>query len=257
MKEPTIIRRTPESLCSVTNIVPLNNVDHADLRVAQGYGAPFGDAINLTRVFPPEFEALQREYVILFLPDPEGGMQAVVLLGLDRDENLFLEGEAWDARYVPAMQRRGPFSIGVQAGDLPGERRDPRINVDLDHPRIVREGGEAVFRRHGGNSEYLKGASKALATLYEGLEQTAPMFAAFAQAGLIEPVAIDITIGEGKRYDLDRFHAISRDRLAALAGPELEHLHHQGWLTMAIHVASSIANIESLIARKTRRGGAL
>ena len=256
MAEPTIIRSAPESLCSVTNIAPLNNVDHADLRVAQGYGAPFGDATNLTRVFPPEFEALQREYVILFLPDPEGGMQAVVLLGLDRDENLYLEGDEWAARYVPAMHRRGPFSIGVQAGDLPGERRDPRINVDLDHPRVVREGGEAVFRRHGGNSDYLDGASRALSIIYEGLEQTAPMFAAFAQAGLVEPVAIDITIGESQRYDLDRFHAISRERLAALAGPDLDLLHRQGWLTMAIHVASSIANIERLIAMKSRKGGA-
>ena len=63
----------------MTQIVPLNNVDHADLRVARGYGAAYGDAINLTRVFPTEFEALQREYVILFRPSPEGGFQAVAV----------------------------------------------------------------------------------------------------------------------------------------------------------------------------------
>ena len=237
----------------MTKIVPLNNVDHADLRVAQGYGAAYGDAINLTRVFPTEFEALQREYVILFRPSPEGGMQAVVLLGLDRDENLYLEGDAWSAHYVPAIQRRGPFSISVKVGDAPGERRDPRINVDLEHPRIVRDGGEAVFRRHGGNTAYLESVSQALFLIYEGLGLTDAMFAAFAEAGLIEPIAIDITIGEGVRYDLDAFHAISRERLAALAGPELERLHRGGWLALAIHAASSMANIDRLVARKNRK----
>lgn len=238
----------------MTQIVPLNNVDHADLRVAQGYGAAYGDAINLTRVFPAEFEALQREYVILFRPSSEGGFQAVALLGLDRDENLYLDGDAWSAHYVPAMHRRGPFSISVQAGDAPGERRDPRINVDLDHPRIVREGGEAVFLRHGGNTAYLEAVSHALFVIYEGLSLTSAMFAAFAEAGLVEPVAIDITIGEGVHYDLDAFHAISRERLAALTGPELERLHRGGWLTLAIHAASSMANIDRLVVRKNLKG---
>lgn len=237
----------------MTRIVPLNNVDHADLRIAQGYGAAYGDAINLTRVFSTEFEALQREYVILFRPDPEGGLQAVVLLGLDRDENLYLDDGGWSARYVPAIQRRGPFSIGVQAGETPGQGSDPRINVDLDHPRIVREGGERVFRRHGGNTDYLNSVSQALFVIYEGLALTRAMFAAFTDAGLVEPVAIDITIGEGLRYDLDSFHAVSRDRLAALTGPELERLHRDGWLATAIHAASSMANIDQLVARKNAK----
>jgi len=237
----------------VTNILPLDNIDHADLRVATGYGAAFGDAINLTRVFPNEFEALQREYVILFRPDAKGQMQALVLLGLDRDENLYLSGTAWDAHYVPAIQRRGPFSIGVQAVDGPTDRGDPRINVDLDHPRIVTEGGEPVFKRHGGHSEYLQAISVALTVIYDGLEMTGPLFAALIDLGLIEPVAIDITVGEGVRYDLNQFHAISRERLGALTGPELERLHRQGWLSMAIHAASSIANIDRLVARKTAK----
>jgi len=238
----------------VTRIVPLNNVDHADLRVSQGYGAAFGDSINLTRVFPAEFETLQREYVILFRQTPEGELQAVVLLGLDRDENLYLDGDAWSARYVPAIQRRGPFSIGVQAGSAPGEAADPRINVDLDHPRIAQQGGEAVFRRHGGNTDYLTDVSQALFVIYEGLAMTRAMFAAFAEAGLVEPVAINITVGEGLRYDLDSFHAVSRERLATLTGSELERLHREGWLAMAIHTASSMANIDRLVAMKTLKG---
>lgn len=238
----------------MTNIVLLDNVDHADLRVAQGYGPAFGDAINQARVFPTEFEALQREYPILFRRDATGVMQAVVLLGLDRDENLFLADGGWRARYVPAIQRRGPFSIRVETAPGSGVQ-DLKINVDLDDPRITADGGEPVFRRHGGATPYLDAVSLALQTLYEGVEASEPMFRALSDAGLIEPVAISITVGEALRYDLEDFHAVSRERLAALDGPALERLHRAGWLATAFHAASSLSNIDRLIEMKNRKEG--
>uniref|UniRef100_UPI0025F8E060 SapC family protein n=1 Tax=uncultured Caulobacter sp. TaxID=158749 RepID=UPI0025F8E060 len=96
------------------NRVLLNNVDHADLRVIVSYGVAYGDALNQVLVLPTEFEAVQREYPILIRKDAAGAWQAVALLGLDRDENLFLDETGWNARYVPAVQRRGPFSIALQ-----------------------------------------------------------------------------------------------------------------------------------------------
>jgi hypothetical protein len=124
----------------MTNRVLLNNVDHGDLRVATGHRPAFGDAINQVLIFPTEFEAVQREYPIFFRKDAEGAFQSVALLGLDRDENLFLEesgqGGMWNARYVPAIQQRGPFSIALQSGG----GGEPMIHVDLDDPASSRRG---------------------------------------------------------------------------------------------------------------------
>ena len=44
----------------MTNIVLLDTIAHADLRVATGYAAGFGDAVNQCVVFPTEFDAVQR-----------------------------------------------------------------------------------------------------------------------------------------------------------------------------------------------------
>ena len=93
--------------------VLLNNVDHHDVRVLLERGRLFGDAVNQTMVFPTEFEALQREYPIVFRRDPAGVYRAIALLGLEPDENLYLDGSSWSARYVPALMQRGPFSIGL------------------------------------------------------------------------------------------------------------------------------------------------
>ena len=237
----------------MTHIVLLNNIDHADLRVRGGYGAEFGDAVNQTRVFPAEFEALQREYPILFRRDGAGTYYSVVLLGLDRDENLFLQGDEWRARYVPAGHSRGPFSIGLQAGQ-PGSEREPKINVDLDHPRLRDGTGDPVFLRHGGEAPRLGQARTALSIVYDGLEREGSMFAAFDAAGLIEPVAIDITVGEGDRYDLEGVYALSRDRLGRLDVEALNGLHQAGWLATAFHAAGSLGNLDHLIALKTAKG---
>jgi hypothetical protein len=56
----------------MNSVVMLNNVDHHDLRVATGYGAAFGDAINQVLIFPTEFEAVAREYPILFRREEQG-----------------------------------------------------------------------------------------------------------------------------------------------------------------------------------------
>lgn len=236
----------------MTQIVLLNNVDHADFRVVRRFGAATGDAINQTRVFPSEFENLQREYVILFRRDPDGGYQSVALLGLDRDENLFLDGDTWDARYVPAVQDRGPFSIGLHREGPAGDR-EPKVNVDLDDPRVSRGEGEALFLPHGGAAPCLAAASQALSTVYRGLEMVAPMFAAFTAAGLVEPVTIDISIAAGRRYDLEDIYTIGRERLAGLDGLELERLNRSGWLAHAFHVAASVGNLDHLIALKNRK----
>lgn len=241
----------------MTNRVLLNNVDHHDLRVVLGHGAAFGDAVNQSLIFPTEFEAAQRDYPILFRKDAEGRFQAVVLLGLDRDENLFLDGQGWPDRYVPAVQQRGPFMIGFREWEDAGERhREPMIHVDVDHPRIGRDEGEPVFLPQGGHSPYLDHIVRVLRMIHDGLEMIEPMFAAFAEEGLIEPLLLQISLDETTRYDLPDFYSIDTGRLAQLDGAALERLHRVGYLRMAFMVVASLANVSQLIERKNRKRAA-
>lgn len=237
----------------MTQIVLLNNVDHAELRVARRFGAATGDAVNQALVFPSEFEALQREYVILFRRDGDS-FQSVALLGLDRDENLFLDGDIWRARYVPAVQARGPFSIGLHREGPAGDP-EPKVNIDLDDPRVGDPDGEVLFLRHGGAAPCLENANHTLSSLYRGMEMVVPMFRAFEQADLLEPVAIDVTVAAGRRYDLEDIFTIGRDRLLNLDGPTLDTLNKAGWLAPAIHAASSLGNLDALVTMKNRKDG--
>ena len=238
----------------MTNRVLLNNVDHGDLRVLTGYGPRFGDDINQALVLPTEFEAVQREYPIFFRKDANDAYQAVALLGLDRDENLFLDDGGWRARYVPAVQQRGPFSIALQ-GDRSPDAAQPElmIHVDLDHPRVSRTEGEPVFLSAGGNAPYLQHIVRLLGAVYDGLQMSAPIFAAFEELALIEPVAVEIKLDDDRSYDLPGLYTISQERLASLEAAELLRLHRSGLLSAAQWVISSMANLQALIDLKTRR----
>ena len=233
----------------MTNKVLLNNVDHQDLRIDTRHGPAFGDAVNQVLIFPTEYEEVQREYPIFFRRGESGAFQSVALLGLDKDENLFLGEGGWDARYVPAMQERGPFSIALQ--EQPGEARpEPMIHVDLDHPRIGAQGGEKLFLPHGGNAPYLEHVTALLRLIHVGLEVTAPMFAAFEALGLIRPVAVEIRLSAEEQYVLPDFHTIDEAVLAALDGAALERLNQAGFLLPAVFASCSLANMHRLSGRK-------
>jgi hypothetical protein len=228
--------------------VQINNVDHADLRVRPGAGAAFGDSVNQGLVFPAEFEEVQREFAILFRRS-DAGIEAYALLGLDRDENLYLTGDRWTSRYVPATHRRGPFSIGIARGDdgAPGE---PMVHVDMDDPRVGQDEGLPLFLEHGGNAAYLNHISGVLRLLYSEIESAPAFYAALDEAGLLAPVTLTIDISEERQYTVPDVLVVDIERLSTLTGETLERLYGSGILRLAILAAASLGNIQQLIARK-------
>lgn len=230
--------------------VQINNIDHANLRVSKRAGAEFGDAVNQALVFPAEFEELQREFAIVFRRR-ETGLQAYALLGLDRDENLFLSGDRWTSRYVPANHRRGPFSIGIpRTSD--GALGEPMVHVDMEDPRVGAAEGLPLFLEHGGNAPYLDHVSGVLRLLYEGMESAPAAYAALDEAGLLAPVTLTVDVSEERRYTVPDVLVVDVERLAGLAGESLERLYRSGLIRLAILVAASLGNVRQLIDLKSR-----
>lgn len=238
----------------MTNAVLLDNVSHKDIRVRTGYSAEFGDNVNLVQVFPTEFVFLQREYPILFRRGLNNELEAVVLLGLDKGENLFLDQDGWNARYVPAIQRRGPFLIGLHPNEAEeSAEHELMVHVDLDNPRISTTEGAPVFLQHGGNSPYLERATRMLQMIAHGAEMVKPMFEAFEEAGLIDEMEAEVNINDQVSYKLPNFLTINQDRLAELDGNRLQRMNQPGYLQLAMLVVTSLGNVNWLIELKNRK----
>jgi len=233
----------------------LNNVTHKDLRVATHFGSEFGDNVGMVPAYATEFAELQREYPILFRRDADSNaFQAVVLLGFAKDENLYLDGDQWNASYVPGHVARGPFMIGFQQQQVDGElRQEPVVHVDVDHPRVTAGRGEAVFLPQGGNSPYLEHITVVLRGIQDGLKAGKQMFAALDELGLIQPVNLDVRLDDEVGVKLTGLHGIDRERLQSLEAEALHRLNTAGWLEGTYLVLASMQNMRRLMAEKQRR----
>jgi hypothetical protein len=237
------------------NRVLLNNIDHAELRVSPRVGAEFGDRANQLPIYPAEFEEAQRDFPILFRRDGDA-IDAIVLLGLDPEENLFLGEQGWASRYVPAIQRRGPFSIALAQGSSGSETGEPMVHVDLDDKRVGDDAGLPLFLPHGGDAPYLQHVSAALRVIYEGAQQARAINAALAAAGLLREVVLEIDLGDEGGYNVPGVLAVDEAALAALPDAEVVKLHRAGLLRLATMAAASLANVSRLIDLKNKRRGA-
>jgi hypothetical protein len=223
----------------------LNNVAHKDLRVIIRHGAELGDSVASVITFPTEYGDVQREYPIFFQKDENTGeFFSIALLGFQKGENLFLDENGWQARYIPAIVARGPFLIGFQERE---SQREPVIHVDLDDPRISQSEGEPVFLPQGGNSRYLERIATVLKGIHEGLAFSREMFAAFTALNLIEPVKVQIKFSPEEGYDLVGLYTISEEKLRALDGDSLVKLNKPGFLQGACLVIASLNNVKTLI----------
>ena len=233
----------------------LNNIAHKDLRVITHHNARYGDNTGLVPTVPTEFADVQREYPIFFRQNRETGeYECVALLGFDKDENLFIEGDRWVANYIPGFAARGPFLIGFQEQQIEGERRrEPVIHVNLDDPRISQTEGEPLFLPQGGNSPYLERIATILRGIHHGLEINKAMFAALNEAGLIRPLNVEVKLNAEEGVNLAGLHGIDEEKLAKLDADALLKLHRSGFLQAAYLVLSSMGNVPKLIALRQRR----
>jgi len=236
----------------MTHPVLLNNRDHKDLRVLTTRGADYGDNAMSALTFPDEFRTLQAHYPIVFQKTQDGtGFQALALLGFEEGENLFLDGERWDAPDLPLTVERQPFLIGVDGEQL-------MVHVDMASARLRSGGdeGEAVFLPQGGSSEYLERINSVLLAIHTGLQGAAAFTAALLEYELLESFVVDITLDDGSQNRLAGFYTIHEERMAALGADALARLHRAGHLQAIYMAIASLSNFRTLIERKNRRHAA-
>lgn len=239
----------------MTSRAVLSNVDHKDLKVDARQSERYGDNVNCALAFSTEFAELQKEYPILFHKDPETNtLLAHVILGFDRDENLFLDDEGWTGNYVPAILDRGPFLIGFQDQQIDGTvHKEPVIHIDMDDPRVGVDNGQAVFLPFGGDSPYLEKIMRTLQVIHQGANFNKTFFPLLESMELLQPVTIEVTLSNVEQVNLNDYYSINAERLSQLDGENLEKLNNQGALSLAFFALSSLTNIQRLITLKNRK----
>ena len=93
----------------MAKIVPLTFSQHGKKRLLPVSSYAFAAKQTLIPAVVAEFSAAMHDYPIVFA-EYGGEMTPLFLLGLAREENLFVDSQGkWRAGYIPATVRRYPF----------------------------------------------------------------------------------------------------------------------------------------------------
>ncbi len=229
----------------------LNNVDHKDLKIDLQPGERYGDLVNRVAIVATEYSDLHKQFPIFIHKNTETGeLASHAILGLEKDENLFVEDNEWQVQYVPAMLARGPFSIGYRKD---GEDiADVLIMVDEEHPRCGTE-GEPVFMEFGGETPYLEYIKKVLKTIETGIEVDKLFFSLLEELDLLEPVSVELMLTSEKQINFNGYYTINQPKLWELDGDSLIKLNKSSVLGLIFFMISSADNFEKMIELKNRK----
>jgi len=235
-------------------ITILTNDQHRSLTVDTRARPEYGDFVNRAVALSAEFNELHREYLLLLRKTEEApGFIAHAILGFEKDENLFVEGDRWISTFIPATLARGPFSLGYirgeDGGDVPAGLK---VMIDEQHPRL-RPDGQPVFLPLGGETPYLEGIKRVLQTVDAGLRVDRVLYRELVAMELLEEVRISISVFAELRYDFSGYYSINQEKLAALGAEQLLRLHRSGLLAPIYFLVSSLGNFQRLVNLKIAR----
>jgi hypothetical protein len=232
----------------------LTSDQHRSVAVDTRARPEYGDNVNRAVALSAEFNELHREFPLLLRKTDEApGFVAHAILGFEKDENLFVEGDRWISAHVPATHARGPFSLGYvrgeEGGDVPA---GIKVMIDDEHPR-VRAGGQPVFLPLGGETPYLEGIKRVLQTVDAGLRADRVFYRELVAMDLLQEVKIEISVFTELRYDFAGYHTIDPEKFAALGAEPLLRLHRLGLLGAVYFLISSLGNFQKLVNLKIAR----
>lgn len=172
----------------------------------------------------------------------------IVLLGIAQNENLFVDGTRWDARYIPAFIRRYPFlTATLRNAGATG------VMIDRAWSGFSETEGEPLFDAGDKPSPALERAMNFL-EMFETEAQRTRMFCnRLAELELLKEMKADATLPDGMTLSIDGFLVVDDEKLQKLPDDRVLEMHRNGMLMLLhLHIAS-LNNMRALVERKARR----
>lgn len=231
----------------------LNNIDHKNVKVDTQPQS--NQNVNRCLVYATEISELHKEFPLVFYKTAKTGQtQLHAILGLEKDENLFVKDNGWTSRFVPALLARGPFSLGYKNTESESsEQADAVICIDMTDPRVNTEQGEDIFLQFGGEAPYLNYVKKALQTIDSGMQFDKTLFSLVESMDLLEPVSINIKLSNVEEVSFSDYYTVNQEKLMKLDGDSLAQLNQYGVLNLLYFVLSSMGNFQMLMELKNAK----
>lgn len=228
-------------------VVPLSKEQHKKLYIEPVEGFAFATETNSVYIAAAEFPRACREYPIVFASDNQGGIFPVALLGLKKNQNLFVDkGGKWNADYIPAYARRYPFILATPDA----KKNQFTVCIDESYPGFnTAKEGQPLFNAKGEDGPVLKQAVEFLKDYQAHVRLTETFCKSLLEMEILEPVQANVALKSGQKLSIAGFQCVSRKKLKELAPKKLTDLLKSDQLELIYCHLQSLNNINNLTRR--------
>ena len=189
-----------------------------------------------------EFAEAAKEFPIVFVKNPtKDEISPMVLLGLQKDENLFVNKEGgWNSRYVPAFVRRYPFILADAGGN------QLVLCLDENFEGLNTEDGVALFD-DGKETEYLKDLIQFVTSFHNDSIATGQFTASLKALDLLEEKSLKAELKDGREFTINGFYVVNEEKLRSLDSENAQQLFYKGELAWVYAHLISLSNLKRLV----------
>ncbi|MEM1369072.1 MAG: SapC family protein [Cyanobacteria bacterium P01_H01_bin.15] len=232
------------------NIVPVSKQKHENWYIKPTNSYEFAREINAVPLTLVEFVRASSEYPIVFTGTEDAVMPAVVL-GVKNQQNLYLNPDnSWRTKYIPAFIQRYPFVFSSQ------DQQQFTLCLDESYAGWNQEGrGERLFDAEGEQTQYLKTIVEFLRQYQVQFQRTQIFCKKIKELDLIEPMKVQMRIGEKEPASLTGFSVISRERLKKLNAEQVHGLFQTDELELIFRHLYSLDKFSELVEQFRSQDG--
>ena len=230
-------------MTSTPKIVPLTKEQHAATKINNHNAFSHISGEHMLPVVVHEFVVAGAEFPIVFVKANEG-FQPVAMLGLAAQQNLFMQGNEWQALYVPRAVRNYPLVL------VQDKAESERLLVALDESseRVGQTEGNALFNADGAESEFLTHRKQQMAEYLDMGVITRNFVEKLQSLELIKEQVLTLTI-KGEERRINGIYLIDEPKLNELSDEVFLELRKSGYLTAIYALLMSLQHTQKLVRK--------
>ncbi|XOV77485.1 MAG: SapC family protein [Aestuariibacter sp.] len=233
----------------MAKIEQINNESHKNLKIKKTPDVSDLAEQNILPVVVGEFSHAATEFPICFIKNPQNDeFQVVVLMGIERKENLFVENDQWTGSYMPARYTHKPFGLVSN----PNNDQEFGLAMDVEHPLVSETEGEALFNEDGTESEFLEKQKKGMSNYLEQEHLTKLFAKELGEKELLIHRQINVKL-DGKQMDIDGVYMVDEEKFNQLSDEDFLSMRKRGMLSAIYTHLLSMRQMNNLMRRKSER----
>jgi hypothetical protein len=231
----------------MNNLVPLNNVKHAKVKIKPSTDYSRFKDQQLVPVVLTEFTRMASEFPIVFVKNTDTGQfVAVAMMGLKAQQNLYCQYSIWTAPVTPLSFTNAPFSFAKESET--SEKMTLCLNEECE--LVNKKSGEALFTNEGEQTNYLKKRTESLLNFVEASQQTQVIIQLLADKKLFTQRQFTVKLAaDSEPCKIEGMYIIDEQVLNKLSNKNFNDLKTKGLLGLIYAHLTSIHQITRLVEK--------